>query len=309
MSVAGLLDAMRSDLTPATRLVWMCLENHANGERFWSVSVANLATELSLSEDSVSRAVCELAKRKVLRLERHRWSPTTYYMLRAYPSCQPKVVETAQPQIADSIQTPPPQNADSILSPYPQIADSIPQSYPQFAETIQPQIADTRSIEAANCGSVLSANCGDSESTKKESTKERVHVLGTDSEAAREEEPEWEFGESEPEPPPPILTPPLVAQPKLKLRRPPVPHSRMTDDWTPDEDSRRFATAHGVDHGKVTLDVRNYWASRSDRRTAAQWQATFRSRVLFVEEKGWYALSKPKPYSIKDDPLCGMQRL
>jgi DNA-binding Lrp family transcriptional regulator len=84
MSVLGLIDAMRADMAPATRLVWQALENHANGDRWWRTTNAALATELHLSEPVVARALQELEASGIIRREFYRRRPTAFYMLRNY---------------------------------------------------------------------------------------------------------------------------------------------------------------------------------------------------------------------------------
>jgi hypothetical protein len=46
--IAGILDAMRSSYTPAVRLVWLCIENHANRDRWWRMTFEAIADELHL---------------------------------------------------------------------------------------------------------------------------------------------------------------------------------------------------------------------------------------------------------------------
>lgn len=85
MSCLGIIDAMRSTKhTPATRLVWACLENHANGARFWSIPVREIAAELGLTRQTVNTAVLELARDGIIRIERRKRHQHTYYMLRTY---------------------------------------------------------------------------------------------------------------------------------------------------------------------------------------------------------------------------------
>jgi hypothetical protein len=95
MSVAGLLDAMRAPVCPATRLVWMCLENHANGHRWWRMTEKQIADELSLSAATVARAIGWLASReqKIIRVERQKRRPTVFHMLRSYLKPQPDLTQ------------------------------------------------------------------------------------------------------------------------------------------------------------------------------------------------------------------------
>ena len=85
MSITGILEAMRSRRPLAERLVWQCLENHANGARLWPISEEAIAQELGLGVATVSRAVRALAADNILRAERHKRRPTVFHMLRDYP--------------------------------------------------------------------------------------------------------------------------------------------------------------------------------------------------------------------------------
>jgi hypothetical protein len=84
MSVLGLLDAMRSDMPAPNRLVWQCLENHANGNRWWPMTLEQIAAELHLSVQIVTRAVKALEEERIIRREFHRRRPTVFHMLRLY---------------------------------------------------------------------------------------------------------------------------------------------------------------------------------------------------------------------------------
>lgn len=84
MSVAGILDAMRSDRPLSERLVWMCLENHANGARFWSISIDDMAGEIHVNRGTVVEAVKRLERDRIIRCERRHRRTTTYFMIRDY---------------------------------------------------------------------------------------------------------------------------------------------------------------------------------------------------------------------------------
>ena len=75
---------MRSPRPLAERLVWQCLENHANGARFWPMSEEAIARELSLGVATVARAVRALVASNIVRAEQHKRRPTVFYMLRVY---------------------------------------------------------------------------------------------------------------------------------------------------------------------------------------------------------------------------------
>jgi len=147
MSIYGLLDAMRSDYAPATRLVWQCLENHANDDRWWRMTHDQIASELHLSVDSIGRAVADLSRDGVIRVERSRRKMSTFHMLRTY----------AQGGGGGGEQ--PYRNGHATEELTPQFADSNPLT-PGFADStkdepseLTPQIAvPTCQIDPANCG-------------------------------------------------------------------------------------------------------------------------------------------------------------
>lgn len=85
MSIAGILDAMRSDRHLAERLVWQCLENHADTFRCWSITEQAIADELKIGVATVSRAVRALEADNIIDLERSKRRPTKFRMLRNYP--------------------------------------------------------------------------------------------------------------------------------------------------------------------------------------------------------------------------------
>ena len=85
MSIAGILDAMRSERPPAERLVWQCLENHANGHRCWAITEQAMADELKLGVATVARAVRALDADKIIEMVRFKRRPTLFKMLRNYP--------------------------------------------------------------------------------------------------------------------------------------------------------------------------------------------------------------------------------
>lgn len=91
MSVAGILDAMRSDRPLSERVVWQCLENHANGHRFWAISIDDMAAELHLRPGTIVDAVQALERDGIVRPDRRRRCVTVYYMLRSYPPADSSV--------------------------------------------------------------------------------------------------------------------------------------------------------------------------------------------------------------------------
>ncbi|HEY2617814.1 MAG TPA: hypothetical protein VGI78_10785 [Acetobacteraceae bacterium] len=87
MCVAGLLDAMRAKLPASVRIVWMCLEHHAdNYNRKWERSLDGIVAEVHLSIETVTRAVRILESRGIARGERDGpgRKPTTWHLLRTY---------------------------------------------------------------------------------------------------------------------------------------------------------------------------------------------------------------------------------
>jgi hypothetical protein len=131
MSVAGILEAMRSPRPLAERLVWQCLENHANGARFWPMSEEAIAKELSLGLNTVSRAVQALVAANIVRTERHKRRPTVFYMLRDYgkPNGQ-------HPPHEEDL---PPQNDGSTEHLTPQNGDPTPELTPQNDGSSRPR--------------------------------------------------------------------------------------------------------------------------------------------------------------------------
>jgi hypothetical protein len=135
MSIHGILDAMRSDLPPAHRLVWQCLENRSNSARLWSISIDNMAVELNLSRDTVTRAVKNLEKKHILRVERRKRRPSLYRLLRTYPTNCSGTPGLA-PQNADSNRKLTSQNADSNRELTSQNADQNCELTPQNRDVV-----------------------------------------------------------------------------------------------------------------------------------------------------------------------------
>ena len=106
MSVAGIIDAMRSSYPPAIRLVWQCYENLVTEARCCSVTDEEVARELGLSVDTVSRANGLLKRDRIARFVRHKRRRTTVYMLRSYrdgcpkrPRHEPEVERRIEPEL------------------------------------------------------------------------------------------------------------------------------------------------------------------------------------------------------------------
>jgi DNA-binding Lrp family transcriptional regulator len=82
MSVLNIIAAMRSNRKSlAERLVWQCLENHANGARCWSISRAEIARELNISPDTVNNAIQALEADGIIRVELNPPHKAKYHML------------------------------------------------------------------------------------------------------------------------------------------------------------------------------------------------------------------------------------
>jgi len=92
MTCLGLIDAMRTtDLPPTYRLVWQCLENRANGARFWVGTGREIAGEIGADIKTVKAAVAELSRRGIVAVERRPGLPSIYRMLRTYqPGANPE---------------------------------------------------------------------------------------------------------------------------------------------------------------------------------------------------------------------------
>jgi DNA-binding transcriptional ArsR family regulator len=121
MSVAGILDAMRSPRPLSERVVWQCLENHANGHRFWPITIDELAYELHMNRSTVLAAIKALEDDEIIRAERRRRCKTIYHMLRVYPQKPGNGVDKPDPN--DEIgsenptaKTPPPGMFESQFS-------------------------------------------------------------------------------------------------------------------------------------------------------------------------------------------------
>ena len=118
MSVLGIIEAMHAEIAPAYRLVWACLENHANGERWWPATEQQIADELHLSCDTVGRAVSWLTTQQIVQVERRKRRPSVFHMLRQYSKATPHFT----PQKAESNrseQKPKVQAEDHEMTPQP----------------------------------------------------------------------------------------------------------------------------------------------------------------------------------------------
>lgn len=84
MSILGIMDAMRSDLPPAHRLVWQCLESRSNKTRSMLATVDSIAEELRLSRPTVMTALASLEDEGIIRRNIRPRRPTIISMLRHY---------------------------------------------------------------------------------------------------------------------------------------------------------------------------------------------------------------------------------
>lgn len=124
MSIAGILDAMRSERPPAERLVWQCLENHANGHRCWAITEQAIANELNLGCNTVARAVQALAADGIIRMDRFKRRPTVFHMLRIYQKANGQ-----HPPSGDDLTT---QNGGSTVELSPQNGGSTTHQPPEL---------------------------------------------------------------------------------------------------------------------------------------------------------------------------------
>jgi hypothetical protein len=145
VSVAGWLDAMRSDLPPAYRLVWQCLESHANSARFWEIRDGDIAAEIRLSKNTVGRAIAELEEQRIIRVVRRKRLPTRYHMLRSYGAkqhCGGTEPDLFSAQNEDSTAELTPQNVDSTAFRDPELTpqnvDSSGELSPQNGDSLSP---------------------------------------------------------------------------------------------------------------------------------------------------------------------------
>jgi DNA-binding Lrp family transcriptional regulator len=123
MSVAGIIEAMRSHYPNGTRLTWQCIENRAGAGRSWNATDREIAREMRLSTDTVGRAVGRLERDGIVRAVRHKRRRTTFYLLRTYPvgvarpSGEPEIAHRLAPDLS-------PQNSGSMPGLSPQNAET-----------------------------------------------------------------------------------------------------------------------------------------------------------------------------------------
>jgi hypothetical protein len=123
--IAGILDAARSEYSPATRLVWICIENNVNRARIWVGTDEDIAAEMHLSVDTVAVAVAALAGDKIIAVKRHKRRRTVFKMLRNYPDgC---VRPRHEPEVAARV-------APELTR---EIPDSTPELTPEIPETLE----------------------------------------------------------------------------------------------------------------------------------------------------------------------------
>ena len=126
--IAGILEAMWSTYPLGVRIVWQCLENHADDARQWRMTDADIAREVNVSVDLVGRAVGVLEADGIIRCVRRKRRPTTFYMLRSYPNgCQkPRHEPEVERRITPELNL--------------QFADSSAELSPQKPETLNPPV-------------------------------------------------------------------------------------------------------------------------------------------------------------------------
>lgn len=141
MCIAGLLDAMCSDLPGNFRIVWQCLENHADRNRRWAISVESIAHEINLSVDTVGRALRELARKDrpggpIIRGERAGpgRKSTVWHMLRSYENT--KETQQAAPIPAETQQTAGIPESHEFAPISAGNTRKLPEETPQIADTL-----------------------------------------------------------------------------------------------------------------------------------------------------------------------------
>jgi hypothetical protein len=245
MSVAGIIDAMRANVHPTIRIVWQCLENHANGARWWRMTEREIATEVHLSPKTVERAVIALEGKgddavlpAVVAVRRCKRRPATFTMLRSYPEgCpkprhEPEVASRVAPELTR-------QNGDSTAELTRQNDDSLfpPEKNPPEEERESPPQA------AAPASS---------------STENLVEV----GEASQQGADNKGVPAAPPAPPPAARS----------ARRTPLP-----DDWAPPPEVRQMAIEAGYDPAEIMEEMAD-WARATGARSA-DWTATGRNWI------------------------------
>lgn len=81
MNAAATTDILRTtDIPPAARLVWLCLENHADDSRVCHMAAEAMAIEIGLGIATVRRSIRSLRTRTIIAMTR----PATFRLLRQY---------------------------------------------------------------------------------------------------------------------------------------------------------------------------------------------------------------------------------
>jgi hypothetical protein len=119
--IAGILDAMWSDYPLAARVIWQCLENHANGDRFWRMTHQEIAAELHLSLDTVNGSVAFLERERIIRCVRQKRRPTTFYMVRSYATgaTKPRHEAEIERRITPDLMTEIPSSSAELMTEFP----------------------------------------------------------------------------------------------------------------------------------------------------------------------------------------------
>jgi hypothetical protein len=244
MSVAGLIDAMRSSYSPAVRLVWQCLENHANGARFWSMTDQAIARELNLSVDTVSQGIAVLEADGIIKCDRRKRRPSIFRMQRTYPERCPR--PRYEPEVARRI----------VPELSPEIPGLMPELSPEIPETRNPPVKNPPEKE----GESAHAN-----------PPQPILQNGEGQTEARPPER------------PPVdadLPPPEkgLGNGSVDVRRGdtrPPRSGPLPDDWTPSAEDLAFARSRGLDPEETTLAFGAYYRGEGKCRT--NWSEVFRS--------------------------------
>jgi hypothetical protein len=235
--IAGILDAMRTSYTPATRIVWQCIENHANSARFWSMTDRAIADEVHFSVDTVSRSLGTLERDGILRCVRRKRRPTTFYVLRSYPSGCPRPPKARQRSMALEL---PPLDAGDGAELTPQPADSNPKLSPQNPETLNPPVQNP--TEEGREGARLFADEVERHLEQSDPTPAQVADKGE----PRPEQPDRASAQ-------------LPPQKRERPRIAPPPA-----DWKPSSDDCAYARSLGLDPAEMAVDMVAYYRAAGE---------------------------------------------
>jgi hypothetical protein len=135
--------ARRGDYSPGTRLVLACIASHANEAGIYATIDQEIADEMRLSIDTVSRGIVALVDGGDLEIVRHKRRKTTYRLPRYQGKAVPR--PRHEPEVERRIP----------VELTPQIADSSPELTPQIADSFYPTVSNpTGKQESAACATL-----------------------------------------------------------------------------------------------------------------------------------------------------------